>query len=193
MNPICVLLPAQIEAGIKILEKAVAFQTTIKKTVDTIIAVTDLSSLIDSIPEPGFSFSANPSELNAILNSCPGQFPNIPAINASFSLGIKGYLDFLKGSPLGILKAYLDPLNAIMAPLPDLIETLKNYLTCMQNLCGLLEADFNETMGRILQVESNLNLGPGGTPQILDSATAAIMNDYNNRVDSIKSQLSSFS
>src|SRR4030043_663714 len=104
MSAVCFLLPSMLESGIITLEKAVKFQDIIKKQVDALVGGTNLQTYLDLVPD-NVDFTLDNAALQSIMNNCPTIFPDIGAINLTFFDGWKKYLDFLKGSPLGILSA----------------------------------------------------------------------------------------
>lgn len=190
INPICDVLTQALDAGLEKLNKAVAFQKMIKTQADNIIALTDLSTALDAIPT--INPNLTPAELNAIIASCPGQFPDIPSINSFLSKGLKDYLNSLRGSPLGSLSSMINSLNEYMKPMNDSINSLYNYLTCMRNICGFVQG-FDSKWTSITNAKTLLNLDSSGNPQILSSTTKNIVSSYDGKVNSMKAAIKTLS
>lgn len=189
-NPLCSILETSLSTGISKLRKAISMQNAIKKQTDHLIAMTDLTTVINEIPD--FDLSLNTDIINAMKNSCPGQFPDLPAINSTIADSLKDYLNDLKGSPLGQLSSLVDSLNSYMSPISALNNTLFNYLVCLKNICNLTQAEFDTQWQSLTNLKTALNLDSNGKPQILDSTTKSVMDLYGLKVYDMKQQMKAF-
>lgn len=189
-NPICQILQTSLLTGTSKINKAIAMQNAIKKQADDIIALTDLNTAISQVPD--FDVALNTDYINAIKNSCPGQFPDLSAINSTIADSLKDFLNDLKGSPLGQLSSLVDSLSSFMKPISELQNKLFNYLTCLRNICALSQMDFDSQWQILTNLQTSLNLDNDGNPQILDVTTKNILNNYNTKITSIKEQVKVF-
>ena len=189
LNPICTVLPRMLENGISKLNKAIAFQSSMKRTVDALIAIINLEDEINKLPGD-INPAVDTSQINAILTSCPGMFPDLPGINLAFKTGIQDTLKFLNNSPLGVLNSYMDSLDGYMKPIANLADDMLNYLTCMKNLCGLAQSIYDQKFTEIVGLKTGLNLDSNGKPQILNQAATNARNSYMSKVNGLKDSLS---
>ena len=148
----------------------------------------DLNNLLNQIPNTDLILNAD--QINAILKSCPGAFPDIPSINLMMFEGIKDYLNFLKINPLGKISGFMDSLNSIMVPVNDTIAQLRNYATCLRNLCDYV--DFENKWQEISNIEEVLNLDDDGNPQILDDVAKSTTAEYTSRVNSLTETMENY-
>ena len=178
VNPICTVLEKNLETGLKTLDNAYKFQAMIQQQVKNIQELADLSSLLDAIPNENLILDT--TQLNAILESCPGAFGSVDEINLAMFEGLKDYLGFLKTDPLGKLSGLADSLTSYMEPIKDISDQLRNYAVCLRNICAY--TDFDVAWRQISNAERLLNLDADGTPQILDSTVQNLKTQYESRV-----------
>lgn len=190
MNPLCDLLLEAFNNGIEDLNRAIKMKDAISKSVNTILEVTDPATLNNQIPD--MNLTLNLTQINDIINSCPGQFPNIAAINTQATKFIKDYLNRMNGSPLGQLSSFIKTLDDMSAPLKDTVDTLYNYLTCLQKICNLANSDFSNYWTQVTNLKSQLNMDANGKINILDNTTKNALDSYQTKITSVKNQLSIF-
>lgn len=185
INPMCNILSMALTTLLAELRALNILQETIKNQIDEIVALGDINTLLNALPDVNLIF--NPEQINEVLRSCPGIFSDLPTFKLELTKIFKEILNnwIGSGNPLGKLLVLKQVLDDILAPVKSKIEKVLAYLTCLNKICGLLETDFTTLYQHIFDLNNQFNLDENGKP-ILNPVVTNVLTAYQTRIDNLR-------